>query len=120
MRFVLLLLLACHPGPWRSVRAEKPATRMELAAWPVSVADPVLRKAMAEAGFNAVDRPPYRRELELTVADGVATLRSDGFFVDEVRGEPAAIADALAASPRVAEFVRNSGLPQQHDMPGRH
>ena len=120
MRFVLLLLLACHPGPWRSVRAEKPATRTELAAWPVSVTDPMLRKAMMEAGFNAVERPPYKGELQLTVVDGIGTLRSDGFFVDEVTGGPDAIAEALAASQRVAEFVRNSGLPQQHPMPGRY
>ncbi len=75
---------------------------------------------MARAGFNAVERPPYRGELELTLAGDVATLRSDWLFVDEVRGGPDAIAEALAASERVAEFVRNSGLPQQHPMPGRH
>jgi len=116
MRWLLLLLFACNPGPWVSKRAEKPATRMELQAWPVSVADPVLRQAMSDAGFNAVARPPYHTELELTVVCDVATLRSDGFFVDEVRGDPATIAEALAHSDNVAWFVRNSGTPQQKAM----
>jgi hypothetical protein len=51
-------------------------------------------------------------------AIALATLRSDGFFVDQVRGDPAAIAEALAASSRVAEFVRNSGTVEQRQMPG--
>src|SRR4051812_11685005 len=118
MRWLVVLLFACNPGPWQSKRADRPATRAELEAWPVSVADPILREAMSKAGFNAVARPPYHTELELKAVGNVATLRSDGFFVDEVRGDPAVIADALAHSQRVAEFVRNSGTPQQREMPG--
>ena len=114
---MFLCLLACQPVAWKSVRAEKPATRAELAAWPVSVKDPVYRAAMTRAGFNAVERPPYRKELELSIAGDLATLRSDGFFVDEVRGTPDRIAEDLAASERVADFVRNSGLPQQQEIP---
>jgi hypothetical protein len=114
---IVLLLCACG-GSYQSVRAEKPATGAELAEYPVSVADPVLRDAMARAGFTVVERAPYRGELQLSIVGQVATLRSDGFFVDQVRGDPAAIAEALAASSRVAEFVRNSGTVEQRQMPG--
>jgi hypothetical protein len=113
----LLLCCGCAVGRWESVRAEKPATRAELAAWPVSAADPLLREALAEAGFAAVARPPYKGELELSREGDLFILRSDGFFVDEVRGAPREAVEALAASRRVAEFVRNSGLPQQRDLP---
>jgi hypothetical protein len=113
-----LLLCACGIGRWQSVRAEKPATRGELAAYPVSVADPALRQAMAQAGFTVVERPPYKGELQLVVKGQVGTLTSDGFFVDEVRGDPVAIAQALAVSSRVADFVRNSGTVEQRAMPG--
>jgi hypothetical protein len=34
-----------------------------------------------------------------------------------VRGDPAAVAQALAVSRRVVEFVRNSGTVQQRDLP---
>jgi hypothetical protein len=116
---IVLLLCACGVGSWRSVRAAVPATRAELAAYPVSVADPVLREAMARAGFTAVERAPYKGELQLFSDGQLATLRSDGFFVDEVRGDPASIAEALAASSRVAEFVRNSGTVEQRSMTGQ-
>jgi len=114
---IVLLLSACGAGSYQSVRAEKPATRAELAEYPVSVADPALRDAMARAGFTVVERAPYKGELQLSSVGEVATLRSDGFFVDQVRGDPAAIAEALAASSRVAEFVRNSGTVEQRQMP---
>ena len=109
------LAAACAAGRWESVRADKPATRFELSAWAVSVRDPVVRAAMEQAGFVAVARPPYKSELALSVVGEVGTLTSDDFFVDEVRGDAAAIADALAASRRVAEFVRNSGTVEQRD-----
>jgi hypothetical protein len=115
---ILLLFCACNAGPWKSVRAEKPATRGELAAYPVTVADPALREPMARAGFNVVTRPPYKGDLELTIVGQVATLRSDGFFVDEVSGDPEAIAQAFAVSSRVAEFIRYSGTVEQREMPG--
>jgi hypothetical protein len=114
---IVLLLCACG-GTYQSVRAEKPATPAELAAYPVSVADPALRAALARVGFTVVERAPYRGELQLSTDGQVATLRSDGFFVDKVRGDPTAIAEALAASSRVAEFVRNSGTVEQRQMPG--
>jgi len=50
----------------------------------------------------------------------VATLRSDGWFVDEAVGTDLdALAETLALSQRVADFIRNSGLPQQHPVPDR-
>jgi hypothetical protein len=115
--FLVAFVAACSVGRWESVRAEHPATRAELAAWPVSVPDPALREAMVDAGFNAVQRAPYKGELALSYSGGVGTLTSDGFFVDEVRGDPAAVAQALAVSRRVVEFVRNSGTVQQRDLP---
>lgn len=112
-----LVLASCATGQWVSKRAEKPATPAELAAYPVSVADPALRAAMERAGFVAVARPAYSFELELTMEGAVATLRSGGYFVDEVRGDAAAIAQALRVSERVAEFVRNSGTVEQRSDP---
>ena len=112
-----LLTAACAVGRWESVRAERPATRAELSAWAVSVPDPALREAMTNDGFVAVARPPYKGDLALAVVNGVATLTSDGYFVDEVSGDAAAIAQALAHSRRVAEFVRNSGTVEQRDLP---
>jgi hypothetical protein len=48
----------------------------------------------------------------------VATLRSDGFFVDEALGmDMETLASTLARSARVKEFCQNSGLPQQHALP---
>lgn len=116
MRRIALLLLACAcaGGRWESKPAEHPATRAELAVYPVSVASPALREAMAAAGFVAVAREPWSFELELSWDGEVATLRSGGFFVDEVRGaSPGAIARALAVSDRVAWFIRNSGTVEQ-------
>jgi hypothetical protein len=119
---ILALTAACGVGTWKSVRADKPVTRTELQSSPVSVRDPVLRGALAQAGFVAVERPPYKGELELTAVgdagERVASLRSDGYFVDQVRGDPEAIARALAESSRVAEFVRNSGTVEQRNLPG--
>jgi hypothetical protein len=49
----------------------------------------------------------------------VATLRSDGFFVDEARAPDdqrdalSQLARSLAQSQGMASFVRNSGTPQQ-------
>jgi hypothetical protein len=114
---VLAALAGCAVGRWQSVPAEKPATRAELAAWPLSVSDPALAEEFARAGFNVVRRPPYHRELELRVENGVYTLRSDGYFVDQVSGPDAA--ERLAHSQRIADFVRNSGLPQQRELPGQ-
>jgi hypothetical protein len=88
--------------------------------------------ALARAGFRVVDHPPFRFEWELSLsldrsAQGLqahAELRSDGFYVSEAQAEgadPAELAKALAASlavsQGVADFVRNSGTPQQRQTP---
>ena len=114
-RLLLLTLLACAVGKWESVPADKPATRMELAAWPLSVNDPALVPEFEQAGFKVVTRPPYKGELQLFVEEGMYTLRSDGVFVAEVSGPDAA--GRLARSQRIADFCRNSGLPQQRELP---
>lgn len=114
-RLFLIGLASCAIGQWESVPADRPATRTELAAWPLSVSDPALVARFEQAGFRVVTRPPYKGELRLSVENGMYTLRSDGFFVDQVSGPDAAT--LLARSERVAWFVRNSGLPQQRQMP---
>ena len=82
----------------------------------------VFARALAAKGFNVVDHDPRKGHLEVTLtheADSlVATLRSDGWFVDEAVGKDVdALASTLAVSQRVADFIRNSGLPQQHMVP---
>jgi hypothetical protein len=126
---VLLVALACAaPAHWPPRPAEHPPTRAELAVYELTVraADPAERSAFAQAlatrGFNVVDQEPRRGQLEvvLTREDHtlVATLRSDGWFVDEALGTNLEVlAGTLAISQRVADFIRNSGLPQQHYMP---
>ena len=126
---VLLVALACAaPAHWRPRPAEHPPTRAELAVYELTVraADPAERAAFAQAlatrGFNVVDHEPRRGQLEvvLTREDHtlVATLRSDGWFVDEALGaEVSALAQTLSVSQRVADFIRNSGLPQQQVVP---
>jgi hypothetical protein len=130
---VVALTSGCMLGEWRSTPAERPLTRPELASRGVTVtsadkdlADQVAQ-AMAGQGFKVVTHPPYHEELELTLtvaqdSDGlvaVGILRSDDFFVDEVRakgnvGEAAAsVARTLAGSQAMADFVRNNGVPQQ-------
>jgi hypothetical protein len=121
-----LLSAGCMTGQWRSTPAERPLTPAELASRSLTVtgADPDLCHTFAQAliddGFKVVSHPPFHEELEVTVATegpvAVATLRSDGFFVDEehVTGnDTAALARALARSHAMADFVRNGGLPQQ-------
>lgn len=116
----------CMTGQWVPTPAEKPLTPAELSSRSVTVTgtDPGLRDAFAQAlandGFTVVSHPPYHEELEVTVSTqgpvAIATLRSDGFFVDEERAtgnDTAALAKALAMSSAIADFVRNGGLPQQ-------
>jgi hypothetical protein len=79
-------------------------------------------RALAARGFNVVSHDPRKGHLEVTLtheADSlVATLRSDGWFVDEAVGKDVdALAATLAVSQRVTDFIRNSGLPQQHMVP---
>ena len=79
-------------------------------------------QALAARGFNVVDHDPRKGHLEVTLThEGdslVETLRSDGWFVDEAVGKDlGALANTLAVSQRVTDFIRNSGLPQQHMIP---
>ena len=127
--FALLFACGCAmPAHWPARPAEHPATRRELAAYELTVVAPTagqraaFARALADLGFDVVDHPPYRLQLEVTLThEGptlVATLRSDGFFVDEAVGaEVEGLAKTLAVSERVAEFIRNSGLPQQRFIP---
>jgi hypothetical protein len=120
LAFAFIGAACASPRHWPARPAEHPATRAELASYELTVrGPPQFAAAMAEQGFHVVDHPPYNRQLEVTLErEGnalVATLRSDGWFVDEALA--ANIYDAastLAVSARVAEFIRNSGLPQQH------
>jgi hypothetical protein len=126
---LLLFASACAPqGHWPPRPAEHPATRRELAAYELTVqaASPEERarfaQALAAKGFDVVGHPPYSRQLEVTLtregASLVATLRSDGFFVDEAVGEDVeSLASTLVVSQRVADFIRNSGVPQQWMIP---
>jgi len=126
---LLLLASACATqGHWPPRPAGHPATRSELAAYEITVQAPspeerdTFARALSQQGFDVVDHPPYRMQWEATLThEGsslVATLRSDGFFVDEAVGaDVEALAKTLAVSQRVADFVRNSGLPQQRFIP---
>ena len=113
-RPLLLLLLVCACAPMR------PATRVELASRDLTVRGDgaaAVARALRDQGFTVVDHTPYRGELELIVSSKGATLRSDGFWVEDVQGDDAAaIARGLATSPNVASFIRNSGLPQQLNL----
>jgi hypothetical protein len=131
MKGAMPLALACAcaaQGHWPPRPAESPATRRELAAYELTVqaASPEERAAFALAlatqGFDVVEHPPYRLQLEVTLThEGpslVATLRSDGFFVDEAVGEDVeTLARTLAVSERVKDFIHNSGVPQQWYIP---
>lgn len=131
MKGAMPLVLACAcaaQGHWPPRPAERPATRRELAAYELTVQapSPVERAAFAKAlvaqGFDVVEHPPYRLQLEVTLThEGlslVATLRSDGFFVDEAVGDDLeTLARTLAVSERVKDFIHNSGVPQQWYIP---
>ena len=138
----LALLGACAVGHWRSRPADKQLTRSELSSRNLSVIDDAhdsalhaaFVRALAREGFAVVAHPPFHEDLEVTLSiarapEGViamATLRSDGFFVDEARvpldGSDAAVATlarTLAISQGMADFVRNSGTPQQKAVSGQ-
>lgn len=126
---IALFALACAPrGHWPPRPAEHPPTAAELAFYELTVRAPsaaeraAFSDALAARGFNVVDHDPWKGQLEVTLtheADSlVETLRSDGWFVDEAVGRDlGALANTLAVSQRVADFIRNSGLPQQHMIP---
>jgi hypothetical protein len=134
--FCIALSAACATA-YHSAPADRPSTRAELNGWELTVnnegTDERLAGSFAQAlvdqGFQVVTHPAYQGELEVTLTTehsdhgpvAVATLRSDGFFVDEARapldrGDAAAawLAKTLAISQETADFVRNSGLPQQN------
>ena len=136
------LLAGCAAVHWRSRSANKPLTRSELSSRNLSVADrahdaalhAAFVRALASEGFTVVAHPPYHEDLEVTLTiartpEGViamATLRSDGFFIDETHapfdGTDAALATlakTLAVSQGTAEFVRNSGTPEQKSFSGQ-
>jgi hypothetical protein len=133
LAFPLILVSGCMIGEWKSEPAERPLTPRERQSREVSVsgADADLAAAVAQAlvaeGFHVVSHAPYHEELEVEMEvvkapEGlvaVATVRSDGFFVEEARaagdvGHAAyAVARTLANSHAMADFVRNNGIPQQ-------
>jgi hypothetical protein len=136
---LLVLATACATGEYRSEPAERPLTPREMASRDLTVVDngaqgglaESFAQALSEQGFRVVNHPAYHGELEVSLATqrsaqgpvAVATLRSDGFFVDEARahldrGDAAAawLAKTLAISERTAEFVRNSGTPEQTNL----
>jgi len=126
---IALIALGCAPtGHWPPRPAEHPPTAAELAFYELTVraasADERtgFSQALAARGFNVVDHDPRKGHLEVTLThEGdslVETLRSDGWFVDEAVGKDlGALANTLAVSQRVTDFIRNSGLPQQHMIP---
>ncbi|HEX4382048.1 MAG TPA: hypothetical protein VH083_03840 [Myxococcales bacterium] len=129
----MILVSGCMIGEWKSEPAERPLTPHEKESREVSIsgADADLATAVAEAmvaeGFRVVSHAPYHEELEVEMEvvkapEGlvaVATVRSDGFFVEEARaagnvGQAAyALARTLSHSQAMADFVRNNGVPQQ-------
>src|SRR3954464_11548050 len=126
---LLVLAFACvAPGHWPPRPADHPPTGPELAFYELTAeaADSAERasfaRELAARGFNVVNHPPYNRQLDVALTHEepnlVATLRSDGWFVDEAVGpDMTQLASTLAVSQRVADFIRNSGLPQKHMMP---
>jgi hypothetical protein len=124
-RWLLVLLCAgglaaCAVGQWESVPAEHPPTLYELSFLHVTVlGPPELADAMAQEGFQVVNHPAYKEDLELRYRGGVATLRSGGYFVDQIQSDdPEEIAYRLARSKRVKDFIVMSGTVEQRAVPG--
>ena len=126
---VVVLMSACGPrGHWPPRPSDHPATRAELGVYELTVrADSSAERedfarALSVRGFSVVQHEPRKGHLEVLLThegrSAVATLRSDDWFVDEaVGGSLEGLAETLAVSQRVADFIRNSGLPQQHMIP---
>ena len=125
---VLLASACAAQGHWPPKPAEHPATRRELGAYELTVQAPsaeeraAFARVLSAQGFDVVDHPPYRLQLEVTLTHEppslVATLRSDGFFVDEAVGNSVEdLSRTLAVSERVKDFIHNSGVPQQWYIP---
>lgn len=140
LSLVVALVTACA-GQWHSRAAEKPLTPAELSSWNLTIADDAhdaalraaFARALADDGFRVVDHPPYHEDLEVTLsmardragAVALATLRSDGFFIEEVQarldgaGTAKTLARRLAVAQGTADFFRNSGTPQQKGLSGQ-
>src|SRR5205085_4262704 len=131
MRRLLLaaFVLACAPrGHWPPRPAEHPPTPTELQIYELTVRAPSAEEraqfsaALRSRGFAVVDHEPRKGDLEVTLTHEpdslVATLRSDGWFVDVAVGKDVeSLSATLAVSQRLTDFIRNSGLPQQHMVP---
>jgi hypothetical protein len=119
-----------------SAPAAKPLEPFELASHNLTVTcidiEPAICKqfsaALAKEGFKLVTHPPFHEDLEVSLTAGspgegsfaIAKLRSDGFTVADEQapisgGDSTAVqlAHQLAISQGIADFVRNSGTPQQ-------
>jgi hypothetical protein len=119
-----LLAVSCAANQWHSLPSDKPLSPRERAAYEITVTDTALAAALSAAGFAVVKHPTHTVELEAIVSTAggqeVVTLRSDGFFIDEVRAAPGdvdALVRAVANSQALADFVHNSGTPQ-HALDG--
>jgi hypothetical protein len=116
----LALSVSCAVGEWRSASSDHPASRAELAALRMTVVGPPeLAEALAAQGFAVVQHPPLHGDLLARFDGGVLKVTSDGYFVDQLRGDdPRQLAEAIAHSDRMAWFVRNSGTVEQRSNPG--
>ncbi|HEX4384955.1 MAG TPA: hypothetical protein VH083_18480 [Myxococcales bacterium] len=117
---LLALAFSCATGQWESKPAEQPASRRELSLLRITVVgSPQLGEALQQQGFEVVPHPPFRGDLLARYEDGVTKVSSDGYFVDELRGgDPQKLAERIAKSERIAQFVRNSGTVEQRSVPG--
>jgi hypothetical protein len=117
---LLALTFSCALGQWESKQAEHPASRHELSLLRITVVgSQELGQALQEEGFEVVQHPPFHGDLLARYQGGVTKLSSDGYFVDELRGDdPRQLAGRIAKSERLAQFVRNSGTVEQRSAPG--
>jgi hypothetical protein len=116
----LALSFSCAVGQWRSSPADHPVSHAELAALRMTVVGPPeLADAFAAQGFVIVPHPPFHGDLLARYDGGILKVTSDGYFVDQLRGDdPQKLAEQLARGDRLAWFVRNSGTVEQRSNPG--
>ena len=119
-RILLALSCSCAVGQWQSVPAEHPVSRAELSHLRMTVmGPPELAAALAAQGFDIVQHAPYHSDLLARFDGGWLRVTSDGYFVDQLRGDdPLQLAEGIARSDRMAWFVRNSGTVEQRSNPG--
>ena len=127
---LLAAALACaSSGHWPPRPAKIPPTAKELEIYDMTVHGDLepdrtdFAEALSARHFRVTQESRHGHwDVYLTREgdDLVATLRSDGFFVDEAVGKDVVdLAHTLAVSQRVNEFIKNSGLPVQRNIPGR-